>query len=122
MTKASVPSAGLIYSVSGFIAGSFQNQIHVERRLSAWQAAYVSAFCRAVDTVRARQTAGGDAQKTSVRERPGRRLLSRNARKNHASQRKAYFCAVTLVSMFTTWTRRFASASGWLGSFSLLLP
>lgn len=33
-----------------------------------------------------------------------------------------YFWAVTLVSMFTTCTRRLASASGWLGSFSLLLP
>jgi hypothetical protein len=33
-----------------------------------------------------------------------------------------YFDAVVLFSVFTTWTRRFTSASGWLGSFSLLLP
>ena len=33
-----------------------------------------------------------------------------------------YLAAVALFSMFTTCTRRFASASGWPGSFSLLLP
>jgi hypothetical protein len=32
------------------------------------------------------------------------------------------FDAVLLFSMFTTWTRRFTSAIGWLGSLSLLLP
>lgn len=48
--------------------------------------------------------------------------LHRNSRKHRASQLEIYFWAVTLVSMFTTCTRRLASASGWLGSFSLLLP
>jgi len=33
-----------------------------------------------------------------------------------------HFEAVVLFSVFTTWTRRFTSASGWLGSFSLALP
>ena len=33
-----------------------------------------------------------------------------------------YFDAVALFSMLTTCTRRFASASGWLGSLSLVLP
>jgi hypothetical protein len=34
----------------------------------------------------------------------------------------SYFEAVVLFSMFTTCTRRFTSAIGWFGSFSLLLP
>jgi len=33
-----------------------------------------------------------------------------------------YFDAVVLFSTLTTCTRRFNSASGWFGSFSLLLP
>src|SRR5205823_10978030 len=39
-----------------------------------------------------------------------------------ASPHLDVFDAVALFSMFTTWTRRFTSAIGWLGSLSLLLP
>ena len=49
-------------------------------------------------------------------------LRSGSARTEALHQLEVYFWAVTLVSMFTTCTRRLASASGWLGSFNLLLP
>ncbi len=46
--------------------------------------------------------------------------LPKNA--GDATRRWSYFDAVVLFSMFTTCTRRLASAIGWFGSFSLLLP
>jgi hypothetical protein len=60
-------------------------------------------------------------------ERPagfaGRIFAEKNGqRQEKITKRWSYFDAVVLFSMFTTCTRRLASAIGWFGSLSLLLP
>jgi hypothetical protein len=71
-------------------------------------------------------------KKKSVPETKLRPASLRDARReqhitpNHDRSLALWFtghlAAVVLFSMFTTCTRRFTSAIGWLGSFSLLLP
>ena len=52
----------------------------------------------------------------------GTHFRLRRLRDDTRADLPGYWDAVVLFSMFTTWTRRFTSASGWLGSFSLVLP
>ena len=52
----------------------------------------------------------------------GRGSRVRNATRATSKALCRYFDAVVLLSVLTTCTRRLTSASGWLGSFSLLLP
>ena len=61
-----------------------------------------------------------DFSKTSVPQGLRDAFLLKNAM--NATRRWNYFDAVVLFSMFTTCTRRFTSAIGWLASLSLLLP
>jgi hypothetical protein len=58
----------------------------------------------------------------SVPQGCGTRRFGKTSRGVTTVDLSGYLEAVVLFSMFTTCTRRFISAIGWFGSFSLLLP
>src|SRR3979490_2108582 len=95
-TKKTTPSAGLRYS-ENFIAGSIQIQSRII----------------------------GDAErgrKNNASRSGAGRILAGKPQAMPRRLRKHYLDAVALFSIFTTCTRRLASAIGWVGAFSFLLP